>query len=171
MLFADHNVQRAYYHPLGYTIYVYLGDYGSHRGGTPEHTPDVCYPSQGWEIVESSKRRVGGNDGLALCEYVVEKDGTRRLVHFWYRTSIASGITSILDLRINHFWGRLTNVGSDGALIRLSTSLPDGEYEAARERLFALDLKVEAELRRLWPVAPTAESAANEATGRSGQHR
>ncbi len=83
MLNADHNVQRAYHHALGYTVFVYIGYYGASRGGVPEHTPDVCYPSQGWEIVESREQRVGGRDGLAVAEYLVENGNTRRLVHFW----------------------------------------------------------------------------------------
>ena len=60
MLGADHNVQRAYHHPLGYTVFVYIGYYGSARGGVPEHTPGVCYPAQGWTIVSSREQNVGG---------------------------------------------------------------------------------------------------------------
>ena len=32
MLNADHNVQRAYHHPLGDTIFVYIGYYGAEGG-------------------------------------------------------------------------------------------------------------------------------------------
>ena len=158
MLNADHNVQRAYTHPLGYTVFVYVGYYGAERGGVPEHTPDVCYPSQGWRIVDSNERRVGGRDGLELREYIVEKEGARRLVHFWYRTSRSSGMTSILGLRVDQFWGRITNEGADGALIRLSTPLRGSEDELARGRLFALDQKIEAELERVWPRMDKGDS-------------
>ena len=151
MLNADHNVQRAYHHPLGYTVFVYIGYYGAARGGVPEHTPDVCYPSQGWKIVESQGQIVGGRDGLALHEYLVENGNARRLVHFWYRTSRSSGITSILALRIRQFLGRLTNEGTDGSLIRLSIALRDSNIETARQQLFSLDLRVEAELDKVWP--------------------
>ena len=153
MLNADHNVQRAYQHRLGYTTFVYIGYYGTGRGGTPEHTPDVCYPSQGWAITEDTKHRVGGQNGLELSEYVVEKEGERRLVHFWYRTGRASGMTSIWQLRLSHFWGRLGNSGGDGALIRLSTPLDVSDYDAVQGRLFAMDTLVEAELDRKWPSA------------------
>lgn len=44
---AEHDVQRAYLHPLGYRNFVYLGYYGTERGGTPERTPEICYPTQG----------------------------------------------------------------------------------------------------------------------------
>jgi len=177
MLGADHNVQRAYHHPLGYTVFVYIGYYGSERGGVPEHTPGVCYPAQGWTVVASRGQNVGGRDGLDLREYVVESEGARRLVHFWYRTSQSSGITSILGLRMRQFLGRMTNEGTDGALIRLSIPLPDLDrpydreladgYNSARERLFALDLQVEAELDRVWPRAHRTASASSDPAIRS----
>lgn len=151
MLAADHNVQRAYLHPLGYPIFVYVGYYGTRRGGTPEHTPDVCYPVQGWAVVEEARRRVGGSlDGLDLRELVVEKDGERRLVHFWYRTASTSGLTSISSLRLAHVWGRLTRNRGDGALVRLSTPLGRGDIDATRVRLYGLDRVIEAELDGLW---------------------
>lgn len=159
VLGADPNVQRAYHHPLGYTVFVYVGYYGSQRGGVPEHTPSVCYPAQGWKIVESREQTVGGRSGLDVREFVVESERSKRLVHFWYRTSQTSGITSIPGLRMWQFLGRMTNEGTDGALIRLSIPLHDSDgvdgtnWTSARERLFALDLQVEAELDRVWPQA------------------
>jgi EpsI family protein len=105
MLAADHNVQRAYHHDQGYVVYVYVGYYGTARGGTPEHTPDVCYPAQGWEIIEAMERRIGGADGFTVQEFVVQKANAQRLVHFWYRTSHTTGITSVPGLRLEHFWG------------------------------------------------------------------
>ena len=152
MLAADHNVQRAYLHPHGFQIFVYVGYYGTARGGVPEHTPDVCYPAQGWSIRDANARRVGGQGGFALQEFTVEKNGEQRLVHFWYRTERVSGITSVTQLRVSHFWERLTRNRGDGALIRLSTAILDGDRDAARARLFGLDAAVEAALAEVWPT-------------------
>lgn len=163
MLGADHNVQRAYVHPLGYQIFVYVGYYSTQRGGTPEHTPDVCYPAQGWAIQESSVQRVGGSDGFDLQEFIVKKGEERRLVHFWYRTGIRSGITSVLGLRMSHFWGRLTENRGDGALIRLSTRIVENDPEEARSRLYGLDSVVEGEIAELWPREPDLQSAVAQA--------
>ena len=165
MLGADHNVQRAYVHPLGYHVFVYVGYYGTERGGTPEHTPDICYPAQGWAIAQETVRRVGGSDGFDLQEFIVTKGDERRLVHYWYRTGIRSGITSVLSLRLNHFWGRLTENRGDGALIRLSTKISGENLDEARGRLYGLDSVVENAIAEIWPdepildVAPAAVSA------------
>lgn len=164
MLAADHNVQRAYFHDQGYAVFVYIGYYGTARGGTPEHTPDVCYPAQGWEVVEAGAQSIGGAKGLAVQELLVEKAGERRLVHFWYRTSHSTGIASVLGLRMQHFWGRIARNRGDGALIRLSTRV-DGDVSGARSRLLGMVVAVEAELDRLFeggsevPPGPQAESA------------
>jgi EpsI family protein len=152
LLRADHHVQRAYTHRLGYLVYVYVGYYGTERGGSPEHTPDVCYPSQGWALERDETVRIGGRtDGLAMREFQVEKGGETRLVHFWYRTQHSSGFTSTLSLRLRQFWGRLTTNRGDGALVRLSTPVLDDDLMAARLRLFGLDAAVEEALDRVWP--------------------
>ncbi|MEM9176210.1 MAG: exosortase C-terminal domain/associated protein EpsI [Myxococcota bacterium] len=159
MLAADHNVQRAYIHPQRYVVFVYLGYYGTRRGGTPEHTPDVCYPAQGWSIVEATDRPVGGASGFDVREFIVAKDGERRLVHYWYRTSHATGITSIARLRFQHFWGRLTRNRGDGALVRLSTRIDGGDVDGARSRLYGLDVAIENAIEGVWVVSAEAPPA------------
>ncbi len=151
ILAADHNVQRAYLHPLGYQIFVYVGYYGTERGGTPEHTPDICYPAQGWQIVESMIQRAGGQGGFDLREFVVEQAGERRLVHYWYRTGSQSGLTSVVGLRLRHVVDRMTENRGDGALVRLSTPLDSSNIASARTRLFSMDRVVEEALVGLWP--------------------
>ncbi|MCR9093710.1 MAG: EpsI family protein [bacterium] len=151
ILGADHNLQRAYQHPLGYHVFVYIGYYDTSSGGAPEHTPDVCYPAQGWQILDSVQQRVGGEEGLVMRELLVERGGEQRLVHFWYRTKTASGITSVTGLRLSHVVGRMTENRGDGALIRVSTAIGEGGVTAARLRLFGIDRAVEASVDQVWP--------------------
>ncbi len=151
MLRADANVQRAYFHPQGYSVFVYVGYYGTERGGVPEHTPDICYPAQGWAILSEERLRVGGDDGLWVRELVVAKDEERRLVHYWYRTKETSGITSTLALQLNQFWGRLSANRGDGALVRISTAVLGEDLIGARSKLLAFDEPVDDALADLWP--------------------
>lgn len=152
MLRADANVQRAYLHPQGYAVYVYVGYYGTERGGVPEHTPDICYPAQGWQILSGRNIRIGGREGLSAREFVVEKGGERRLVHFWYRTRTASGITSTFGLQLRQFWGRVTSNRGDGALVRLSTPVYDGDLTSARAKLMPLGRAVDHAISSAWPT-------------------
>jgi EpsI family protein len=160
MLRADAHVQRAYLHPLGYVVHVYIGYYGTERGGTPEHTPDVCYPAQGWAIRASSVVAVGGQTGFDVREFLVEKEGERQLVHYWYQTRGQPGILSTGSLRWHHFWGRLRADRADGALVRLSTPIEGDAVDAARQKLQLMDLAVEAELSRVWPRESIADDRA-----------
>lgn len=161
MLRADANVQRAYIHPLGYVVYVYVGYYGTARGGTPEHTPEMCYPAQGWQIDEGESVAIGGKPGFAARELVVEKDGERRLVHFWYRTQDETGIQSTAALRWNHLWARLSAGRGDGALVRLDAPIEGGDVDAARQKLVAMDRALETALSSVWPTESLSDPGAS----------
>lgn len=165
LLRADFNVQRIYVHAQGYAVFVYIGYYGTERGGAPEHTPDVCYPSQGWEIEENETIYVGDEEsGFRVREFIVERDDARRLVHFWYRTETATGITSTLPLRLRHFWSRLTENRGDGALVRVSTVIASDDQDGseARGRLLGFDHSIEQALDEVWPQSADEQIAITE---------
>ncbi len=162
MLDADFHVQRAYTHPLGDVVWLYVGYYGTDRGGRPEHTPWMCYPSNGWTIVGSNVVNVvslDGDDVIRANELLVERGGDRRLVHFWYQNHRKSGMLGGFDQAIERFVSRIRFGRADGSLIRLSTPMRlDEEPESARTRLRALAREVVQPLRRLWPAEESQES-------------
>ena len=152
ILRADINLQRVY--ETRYTneiVWLYVGYYSTGRGGRPEHTPGVCYPSAGWEIEQSRRWTVDPARGLETNEYVVAKDGERQLVHFWYRTARSDGLLGVWSLSLDQLASRLSTGRADGALVRLSTPLVAGEIDAARQRLLALRRPLDAELAARWP--------------------
>ena len=164
MLRADENVQRAYIHPQGYVVFVYVGYYGTARGGTPEHTPEMCYPAQGWSIVErdSVSSEIGGEGGFAAREFVVEKDGQRHLVHFWYRT--AEQDRDPIDGRaaLESFLGapRLRAAGtarSCGSIHRSKT----GTSTRRAGSWSPMDRALESALATVWPTESVAEPGAS----------
>lgn len=152
MLQATHNVQREYQHPLGEVVWLYLGYYGTDRGGTPEHTPRQCYGAHGWSSVERREVLVDPERDLRVNEMVVELDGARRLVHYWYRASDRTSLLSTFGLRLDHVRRRLATGRADGALVRLSTPLgPDETPLDARPRLANLASAIDVELAARWP--------------------
>jgi EpsI family protein len=151
MLRADFNLQRAYRHPLGELVFLYVGYYGTARGGRPEHTPWLCYPSTGWEIRDSRVVPVDPAAGLRANELVVESEGERRLVLFWYRSGTRTGITSGLGLSLAHLRGRLFEGRGDTALVRVSAELPDGDEIAARSVLMGFAAEIDRQLASHWP--------------------
>jgi EpsI family protein len=156
MLRADSKVQRRYENLDSDLVWLYVGYYGTERGGRPEHTPWVCYPSAGWVILSAIERPPGGasTDGTdaRLNEFVVERDGARRLVHFWYQTHRTASIAGETMLTIDHVLGRLSPTGrADGALVRLSTPIEGGGIESARQRLHDFAAALAPNLRENWP--------------------
>lgn len=166
MLRADFNVQREYLHPLGQVVWLYVGYYGTQRGGTPEHTPRACYQAHGWQIVEEADLVMDSSTGLTAKEYLVELRGQQQLVLYWYRSFRKTGMLSTVTLGVDHVIGKLAQGRGDGALVRLSTPLIGTDRHAARALLFTFARLLEPELASAWPaeapaprVAPGAKPA------------
>ncbi|MDJ0788376.1 MAG: EpsI family protein [Myxococcota bacterium] len=157
MLRADFNLQRIYQHPLGHRVELYVGYYGTDRGGRPEHTPWICYPSGGWEILSSQVLWVDESQGIRANEMTVEKGGERHLVQFWYRShrspSLVNGLDQVLDRLVSHATGRR----ADGALIRISTPIALDEV-SARTRLIAFGSTLEGLIGTRWPSEEPSRS-------------
>jgi EpsI family protein len=148
MLRADWNLQREYARPGSPPVSLYVGYYGTARGGAPEHTPWVCYPSNGWTI-ESNERLDA--DGLRAHELVVTQNEQRRLVLFWYQSWRRAGLLGSFDVTLDHVLSRLRTERADGALVRISTDLPPGGELAARSRLVSFGGALVSALAAHWP--------------------
>ena len=151
VLRADFNLQRAYRDSGGGLIWLYLGYYGTGRGGRPEHTPRGCYTGAGWGIAEARVLSADPDADLSVNEYVVERDGERRLVVFWYRSHRRTGMVGGLDQNLDRLLGRLFAGRADGALVRLSTRLRPGQEESARSRLLSFARVLDPLLGERWP--------------------
>ncbi len=164
MLRADFNVQREYLHPLGQVVWLYVGYYGTERGGTPEHTPSACYAAHGWRILDRQSVVTDTETGHEAVEYLVEsRSGQQQLVLFWYRSYRSSGIQSTLALQLDHVVGKLREGRGDGALVRLSTPLIGIDRDAARGMLASFARELEPQLATVWPSEAPAAPASSAA--------
>lgn len=169
MLRADFNVQRLYREPGGDGIWLYVGYYGTARGGRPEHTPKACYEAHGWTIREQRVVLAQGNPELRLNEYVVERDGARELVYFWFRSARSTGLLGSWDQALDQIVGRVRDRRADGSLVRLSVPLRDRmrEPEVVRSRLLRFARSLDAQLGDHWPLElPPEADPSVEATPR-----
>lgn len=151
VLQADYHLKRTYVGPTGEPLWLYVGYYGTSRGGRPEHTPRGCYTGAGWGIADSRVVESDPGSGLRVQEYVVERDRERRLVHFWYRSHRRTGMVGGLDQNLDRLLGRLLDGRADGALIRLSTPIEAGDLVAARGRLVSFASRLDPLLADRWP--------------------
>jgi EpsI family protein len=153
MLKADCHLQRAYFHPLGETVWLYVGYYGTSVGGRPEHVPRFCYRAHGWRIESQRTLRIDAATDLWTNEYVVERDGQRRLVYFWYRSHRRTGMLGGFGLSVDHLLGRFLEARADGALVRISTPIESREdVTPARSRLVGFAAGLDPLLDAHWPT-------------------
>ncbi len=132
MLDADFNVQRLYLHPIGRIIWLYVGYYGTERGGRLEHTSWICYPSNGWKILSRQVVDELGGELAQVNEMMVEKAGER----------------------LGH---RIESGRAGGSWVSLSTPLvKGGDESAARSQLIAFAREIVPLLQRHWPSEATA---------------
>jgi EpsI family protein len=152
MLRADYNLQRAYESPDGGLVWIYVGYYGTRRGGRPEHTPPTCYEANGYTILEEQTIPVDAASGLRVRELFVEMDGERRLAHFWYRARGTTGILDGLGISLERMKRRFADGRGDAALLRVSTVVagPD-DLEPARARLLTFERFLDRAVAERWP--------------------
>ena len=147
VLNADYHVLREYRGAGDRGVWLYIGYYGTAKGGRPSHVPQSCYTGQGFSIVEWTKIKApGGVDGM-LNEMHVKRGNEHQLVLFWHQskdTVLADG----LEQNLHRLKNRLLYNRDDGAFVRLSTNMsPDNEAEA-----LALLQEFAGELLRLLPA-------------------
>jgi EpsI family protein len=162
VLRADFNLQRAYATPIGDEVWLYVGYYGTTRGGRPEHTPRGCYTGAGWGIRSTRSLDAAPGSGLRVMEYAVEREGEQRLVHYWhywYRSYRRTGMVGGFDQNIDRLVGRLLHGRADGALVRLSTVVGPGDEVAARGKLLAFAVALDPLLAERWPLESPAARA------------
>jgi len=160
---ADYHVLRDYRSAEGQNVWLYVGYYGTAKGGRPGHVPQSCYAGQGFSIVEwttipapSAIEGAGpGSTEERVNKMHVKRGNMHQLVLFWNQskdTVLADGI----EQNVHRLKNRLLYNRDDGAFVRLATSM-DPEHEAEALALlqeFAGEvLKV---LPAHWPVEARA---------------
>jgi EpsI family protein len=140
VLRADDYVLRRYESPKGKMLDVFIAYYEYQRAGESMHSPKNCLPGSGWTPLLNDYVSLGKlpNGKTALANrYVIEKDGHREVVIYWYQ---ANG-----RVIANEYLGKLYLVADalrtgrrDGAILRVTAPVERGEsIEAVTDR--ALD--------------------------------
>jgi EpsI family protein len=110
----------------GKTVNLYVAYYASQRTGESPHSPLVCIPGNGWSI--TGLERLDSNTTHPLNRAIIELNGSKQLVYYWYEErgrSLASEYWSKWYLLSD----AITKNRSDGALVRLITTIAPGELE------------------------------------------
>lgn len=138
VLGLDEYINRVYSSGDGSWLGLYVAYYGNQRQGESMHSPLNCMPGAGWQPVRSGREAMSvasapigaATSTIEINRYVVEKDGQRILVYYWYQSQgrvVAS-----------EYWGKFYTVAdairngrTDAALVRVL--VPIGSADAAAE--------------------------------------
>ncbi len=153
VLANDYNLLRHYVNPDSRVIWLYIGYYGTAKGGRPTHVPQACYTGQGfsiedWTLVSSP----GGRPGERINQMVVKRGQERQLVLFWFHSDGDRVQGTGVDQTLLRLRSRLLGQRDDGSLVRLSMSILPGQDKQALEELSAFAQEVLRLLPRYWPV-------------------
>lgn len=129
----DDYLNRIYHDGSGAPVTLYISYYSSQRTGQTIHSPKNCLPGAGWQPLASRRLSIPlpGRRPLVANEYDVARDADRVLVLYWYQErgrDIASEYAA-------KFWltaDALTRDRTDGALVRVTTPVPDAGRDIAR---------------------------------------
>jgi EpsI family protein len=119
---ADSSLLRIYTAAGRAPVIAYVGFFGNLAAITEVHTPELCYPAQGWTILSSSQTMAETFHGepIAARTIVVEKGSDRRLVTWWYNAGgrpFENRVRYVYAmLALSTFTGR-----TDGSMVRLET--------------------------------------------------
>ena len=134
-------------------IELFIAYFASQRTGTAIHSPRNCLPGAGWTPVEAGRVEIprAGGEPITANRYLIARGLDRRVVVYWYQSNtrvIASEYSAKFYLVADSI--RLNR--SDGSLVRVITSLAQGEsLEQGEQRAvtFAQEL-----LPQLGPYIP-----------------
>jgi EpsI family protein len=122
-------------------VNLFVAYYDALSKGAAIHSPRVCLPAAGWEFASLEERKFNelqpGVPG-AFNRVVVENGRQRILMYYWYRQRERQTANEFW-MKIYLLWDSLRIGRSDGAIVRLYTSVEAGPrgMEAADERIRA----------------------------------
>jgi len=117
------------------------------------HTPELCYPAEGWRILHFGKS-IGGDfrgERIHARQIMADKAGNRRLVVWWYNAG-----SRPIETRILHVYAMLamsTITGrTDGSIVRLETPVSEDGETAAERRINEFQKSMLPQLDRALPI-------------------
>lgn len=152
---ADKHVYRHYLSGDGSQLDLYIGYYGTAKGGRTGHNPYACLPGAGWAIVDSRKvgiRQTSQSSDVEVNYVQARKNGVNTVMVHWYQTAGMTVMSTGIQQNIERFWGRLLHNRNDGAFVRVTMQVPDELVVAAEVKVTDFAGLVLQRLPSYWPV-------------------
>lgn len=152
---ADRHVYRHYRNAEDKQIDLYIGYYGTAKGGRTGHNPYACLPGSGWGIVETGTVQLKPQpyqDAIRVNYILAKKDSAYESVLHWYQTGGTKILESGLRQNIQRFTDRVFRNRNDGAFIRVSAQTAENGTTGAKKDIAEFSDRLLAILPDYWPV-------------------
>ena len=151
---ADKHVCRHYRDRNGNQVDLYIGYYGTAKGGRTGHNPYACLPGSGWAIVDTHKVSLWPTPERPIeVNYIrARKDDINAVMIHWYQIAGTKVVSTGLQQNIERFWGRLLNNRNDGAFVQITTQIADNRVGEAESEIVNFAGQILRVLPSYWPV-------------------
>lgn len=121
---------REYTAANGRIANIYVGYYASQRTGATYHSPQNCLPGAGWVLKDPQPVSIPTSDGRTFIanRYIIQNGIYNEVMIYWYQGRGRFEADEYTD-KINTIWDSITRRRTDGAMVRVMTSV--GSDEAA----------------------------------------
>lgn len=129
---------REYVSPDGRLANLYIGYYASQRTGATYHSPQNCLPGAGWVMTQPEFVEIKTSSGetFQANKFIIENGVYNEVLIYWYQGRGRFTASEYTD-KINTIWDSVLRRRSDGAMVRVMTSVGDSETKATEA---AIDL-------------------------------
>jgi len=141
----DQVLMRTYMDDKGNQIMLALAYANEQRQDVKIHQPDVCYPAQGFQLLQTKVKEFN-LEGYPLSiqgkQQIYKKDNRLEAVSYWIRVGDAT-LTSSLSMRLKIIKDGLQGKLDDGILVRVSSNITeqsDAENAYMMHQRFLSDL-------------------------------
>lgn len=130
ILRADDLLARSYTGANGARVDLLTVYYHKLTEGSSIHSPEVCLPAGGWEVGAWEPTVITLDDAaktaIPLNRAIIRKGNSRQLVYYWFQQA-GRRITSDYAAKFYTIVDSLSRGRTEGALVRLITSVAPGE--------------------------------------------
>jgi len=152
---ADRHVYRHYQNADGEKVDLYIGYYGTAKGGRTGHNPYACLPGAGWGIVDSKQVKLKAKyypEPVPVNYVLARKGETYESVLHWYQSAGNKVLSNGIQQNIQRFLGRIFYNLNDGAFVRISIISELKGIEEANSLAKTFSEKILDLLPAYWPV-------------------
>lgn len=151
---TDVSLYRHYLAASGPPLDLYIGYYGTAKGGRTGHNPYACLPGAGWAIVETRTVNIphSGGGGDSVNYVLARREGVNTVLLHWYQTGGSTVLSTGLRQNLERLKGRILNNRNDGAFVQVSARVTDNGVAEAGEKARRFAGAVIERLPGVWPV-------------------